>query len=243
MRYPHGLALLLVLVPGAIRAAEDTPEQLLPATTQIFLRWDGIDAHQAAYSRTSLGQMMSGDTGRFITGLFAKLQTYAGSELTKDLLGRGENPKTLMRMQTDAKAAATLFPIIARNGFVIAAELRQLDPPQAQVFFILPGMGAKPEPLFGDLRLAASLAKTPVKEQKFAERTVANLDLSPVHLAWWVEGKHAVVTLGSDNPETVVKNMTASGRAALSGSPLFKRLAGFNQFETSAARSWTWPPS
>src|SRR6516164_3128085 len=149
MRYPHGLALLLVLAPGAVRAAEDAPEQLLPATTQIYLRWDGIDAHQAAYARTSLGQMMSGDTGRFITGLFAKLQTLAGSELTKDLLGRGENPQTLKKMQTDARAAATLFPVVGRNGFVLAAELRQLDPPQAQVFFILPSMGGKPDPLFG----------------------------------------------------------------------------------------------
>jgi len=47
----------------------------------------------------------------------------------------------------------------------------------------------------GDMsrRLAAGLAKVEVKEQKIAERTVASLDFSVVHLVWWVEGKHAVV--------------------------------------------------
>jgi hypothetical protein len=234
MRHPHALALLLLLVPGAIRAAEDAPEQLLPATTQIYLRWDGIDAHRAAYAKTSVGQMMSGDTGRFVTGLFSKLQTAAGSELTKDLLGRGENPQTLKKMQADAKAAATLFPLIGQNGFLFAAELRQLEPPQGQLFFILPGMGAKPEPLFGALRLAANLGKAEIKEQKIADRTVSSLDLSVVHLAWWVEGKHAVLTLGTDKPEAMVKSMTAANRAPLSGSPLFQRLAGFKKFETNS---------
>src|SRR5262249_1502772 len=153
---------------------EDSPEQLLPATMQIYLRWDGIGAHRAAYAKTSLGQMMQGDSGTFVSGLFRKLQTTAGAKLTIDLLGRGENPQTLKKMQADAKAAATLFPLIGTNGFLLAAELRQLDPPQGQLFFILPGMGAKPEPLFGALRLAANLGKVEVKEQKVAERTVAS---------------------------------------------------------------------
>ncbi len=196
--------------------------------------WDGIDAHKAAYAKTSIGKMMKGDTGTFVTGLFDKLQTSAGALLTVETLRRGEDPKTLKKMQADAKAAATLFPLIGKNGFILAGELRELEPPQAQLYFILPGMGEKPEPLFGALRLGLGLAKVEVKERQIAERTVASVDLSPVHLAWWVEGKHAIVAVGTDKPEVVVKNMTAAKRAALTNGPLYKRMADFNKFETSA---------
>jgi len=229
------LTFLLLLVPGFVRGAEpDVPERLLPATTQIYLRWDGIDAHKAAYGKTGLGQMMKGDTGRFVTGLFDKLQTSASALLTVESLRRGQDPKTLKKMQTDAKAAATLFPLLGKHGFILAGELRQLDPPQAQIFLILPGMGEKPEPLFGALRLAIGLGDGKIKDEKIAGRTVASLDLSPIHVAWWAEGKHAVVAVGTDTPEAVVKNMTAENRSPLSESPLFKRIAGFNKFETSA---------
>ena len=93
MRHPLGLASLLLLVPCLARAADDAPERLLPATTQIYLRWDGIDAHKAAYAKTSLGQMMKGDTGSFVHGLFNKLQTSAGALLTVESLHRGEDPR------------------------------------------------------------------------------------------------------------------------------------------------------
>ena len=33
---------------AAVRAAQGAPEQLLPAGTQVYLRWDGIDSHRAA---------------------------------------------------------------------------------------------------------------------------------------------------------------------------------------------------
>jgi hypothetical protein len=234
MRHHFGLACLLLLVPGLVRAAEDVPERLLPNTTQVYLRWDGVEAHKAAYAKTSLGQMMQGDTGTFVTGLFKKLQDNAGSLLTVQTLLRGENPKTLKKMQDDAKAAATLFPLIGKNGFILAGELRQLDPPQGQVLVILPGMGAKPEPLFGALRLGINLAKVPMKEQQIGGRTVVTVDLSPIHLAWWVEGQHAVVSIGTDKPEEVVKNMTQSNRAQLTANPLFKRITSFNKFETNS---------
>ena len=38
MRHHYGLAFFLFLAPGLVRGAEDVPERLLPATTQIYLR-------------------------------------------------------------------------------------------------------------------------------------------------------------------------------------------------------------
>jgi hypothetical protein len=234
MRHPHALVFVLLLFPGLSRAAEDVPERLLPASTQVYLRWDGIDAHKAAYAKTSLGQMMKGDTGAFITGLFDKLQTSAAALLTVDSLRRGLDPKTLKKMQADAKAAATLFPQLGKHGFILAGELRQLDPPQGDFFLILPGMGVDPEPLFGALRLAIDLGQGQIKEQMVAGRMVASLELSPLHMAWWVEGQHAVLALSTDKPEVIVKKMTADKREVLTGSPLFRRLAGFKKFETNS---------
>jgi hypothetical protein len=54
---------LLLLIPG-LAHAQDAPEQLLPAGTQLYLRWDGVAAHQSAYEKTALGKMMKGDVGR-----------------------------------------------------------------------------------------------------------------------------------------------------------------------------------
>ena len=58
MRYRLLLCLLVFVLPGAVRAQE--PEELLPATTQVYVRWDGVDSHRPAYEKTALGKMMKG---------------------------------------------------------------------------------------------------------------------------------------------------------------------------------------
>src|SRR5262249_6906194 len=72
-----------------------------------------------------------------------------------------------------------------------------------------------------------------VKETQIADRRVRHLGAGPVHLAWWTEGKHAVVSVGMDDPQAVLKRIQ-SGEARLSASPLFKQVHGFKQFETGA---------
>src|SRR5947209_5911652 len=67
------IALALVLLPSLARAEElknPSPEQLLSANTQVYLRWDGLTSHRAAYDKTALGKMMQGDTGKFFAGAF-----------------------------------------------------------------------------------------------------------------------------------------------------------------------------
>jgi hypothetical protein len=233
MRHSHGLALLLLLAPGLVRA-QDTPESLLPATTQVYLRFDGLDAHRAAYAKTALGQMLQGDTGTFFTSLFKQLEEGASAAATLSQLLGGASPQQMKKMQADAKAIARLPGLLSDKGFLLALEVRSLEPPQGQLTLILPDAGAKPDPLFGALRLATTLAKADVKEIKVADRTVSSLNLEVVHLTWWVEGKHAVLTLGTDTPEVVVKSTTTGKHARLTANPLFKRLQSFDKFETSA---------
>src|SRR6185312_6405466 len=73
-----------------------------------------------------------------------------------------------------------------------------------------------------------------IKERKIAGRSVSSLALPPVNLAWWAEGKHAVLVVSTDNAETVVKNMTSRERTPLTDQPLFQRVATFKEFETDA---------
>ncbi len=54
-----------------------------------------------------------------------------------------------------------------------------------------------------------------------------------MHLSWWVEGPHAVVVLSSE-PLDAVRRAMRSPRPKLTSNPLFRRLAAFRQFETSA---------
>jgi hypothetical protein len=234
MRHRTALTLLLLLAPGPAQAQQDAPEDLLPAGTQLYVRWDGIDAHRAAYARSSLGQLMQGDAGTFITSLVKQLEDGAAQVVTVGNLLAGEPPAKLKQLRGDARSAAQLVSQLGGKGFVLGVEVRSLEPPQGQVTLILPGGAAKPEPLFGALRLGTGLAKAQVKEAKVEGRAVSSLDLEGVSLAWWVEGKHAVLTLGTDKPEAAVKAMTAGTHPRLTSSPLFKRLRGFDRFETVA---------
>jgi hypothetical protein len=232
MRYRYGLALLLLLAAGVSRAQE-APEHYLPAGTQVYLRWDGVDAHRAAYQKTALGKMMQGDTGVFVQGVFNQLQDGLGALLTVEQLLRGVPPEQLKKMQDDAREAAKVLNVLGQTGFIFAAEVRSVEPPDGQITLILPGAGAKPDPVFGAIRLAAGLAKVPVKEQKVAGQMVGSIDLAPLHLAWWVAGKHIVVGLGTSPPDAMVKASLANSER-LAANPLFKRMQSFDRFETSA---------
>jgi hypothetical protein len=223
-----------VCLAPAVARAQNAPEDLLPAGTQVYLRWDGVEAHRASYDKTALGKMMQGDTGRFVNNVFAQVQDGIGSLLTVEQLLGGVPPEKLQKMQADAAETAKLMGVLGKNGFVLAAEVRGLEPPQAQLTLVVPDAGAKPDSLFGAFRLVANFAKAKLEEKTFDGRAVSFVALPPVHLAWWVEGKHAVVCLGTDAPDAMVKAMTAGNGAHLSGGALYKRIKGFDKFETNA---------
>ncbi len=225
---------LVLLCAPALARAQDAPEQLLPKDTQVFVRWDGVAAHAAAYDKTALGKMMQGDTGKFVTGVFAQLQESAGALLTVQQVLGGQPPEQLQKLQADATEATKLFGVLAQHGFVVGIEVRKLEPPDAQLTLVIPDGGAKPASLFGALRLGASLSGTPIKTEKVNGRDVQHFQAEMVHVAWWVEGKHAVVTVGTEKPEAAVKRMTDAKTPRLTDNPLFKRVSGFKEFEVSA---------
>jgi hypothetical protein len=226
-------ALLVLLAPLAGRAQDVPPEQLLPATTQLYLRWDGYPAHAAAYNKTALGKMLNGDTGTFITKLYAQIQEGASSVLTVDQLLNGIPPEKLQQIQADANQATKLPALVGTNGFILAGDLGSLTPPQGQLCLIVPNGGAKPEPLFGGVRLLLSLNKVAIKEQMIEGRKVGSAEVEGLQVFWWVEGKHAIVTFGTTPPEAFVKNMVNGKHERLNANAHFKKITSFKEFETS----------
>src|SRR5438874_9624996 len=111
-------ALVLLLLAGVARAQE-APEALLPATTQVYFRWDGVEAHRAAYDKTALGKMMQGDTGAFLAGGVGDLQKTISSLLTAQALLTGTPPDQLQKLQADAAAAGKALDLLGKHGVVV----------------------------------------------------------------------------------------------------------------------------
>ena len=231
-------ALLLLLLP-VLAQAEEVPEHLLPATTQVYLRWDGVDAHRVSYGKSGLGKMMQGDTGGFVAGLYGQLQDGLSALLTVEQLLGGAAPAKLAKMQADAAEASKLLAALSKNGFILAAEVRNVEGPEWQITLILPDAGAKPGPLAAALRLIASLSKLPVKDVKSSDFTAHATDADSIYTTWWEEGNHAIVAVGPDKPEDLLKRLhgpqqQTKERVTLAENPLFKRLMSFDKFETGA---------
>jgi hypothetical protein len=177
--------------------------------------------------------MMQGDTGKFVAGIVDQVQGGLGALLTVEQLLSGVPPEKLRQLRADAAQAGKLLPLLGKHGFVLAAELTSVDPPQGQVTLILPDAGPRAGPVFGALNLATSFSKLDVKQKKVDGRDVSYAPLDVVNLAWWAEGKHAVVRLGTGKIDDLVRGLNGKG-PRLTEAPLYKRVAGFKGFRTAA---------
>jgi hypothetical protein len=227
------IAFVVALLAVAPAARAQAPEELLPAGTQLYIRWDGMKAHRDAYNKTALGKMLAGDTGKFIDGIFGQMQETVGGLLTVQSLLGGAAPEKLQKLTADATEATKLLPMLSDKGFILAVEARKLEPPEGQVTLILPDIGDNPKPFLGLMRLVAGIAQIDAKEAKIEGRTVNHFEAESVRVAWWIEGKHGVVAVGTDKAEAIVKRMAGKGEN-LTSNALYKKIAGFRDFETGA---------
>jgi hypothetical protein len=237
MRYSYAIALLVFLSPALCQAADekDAPELMLSGNTNVYVRWDGIAAHRAAYDKSALGMMMKGDTGTFVNGIAGQVQDSIGSLLTVNQLLTGTPPDKLQKLQQDAAESGKLLPLLADHGFILAMEVRSIEPPSGQVTIILPNAGEKSAPVLSTMRLAAGLSNLKVEDRKVGNISVSTINLGVAHIAYWVQGPHGVLAVGTDDAETMVKAMApATDNTRLNSNELFKRIRGFDKFETSA---------
>ncbi len=225
------VVMLALLASAAWLRAQDAPEKLLPATTQLFLRWDGIESHKAEYEKLALGKMMAGDTGKFLGNVYDQFQDLLGGAIVQELL-QGTPPEKLQKIQADALDAPKFLKVLGDNGFLLGVELIGLEPPNVQVTLVFPNAGEKAAPLFAALRLGAALGKAEIKEAKVDDRTVYSFKDIPIPHGWWVEGKHVVMTAGTLLPTNVISKMTKG--PSILDNPLYKKVEGFKEFKTGA---------
>jgi hypothetical protein len=232
MRHYWAPVLILFGLP-AVLPAQETPEDLLPMGTQVYLRWDGIEGHRPAYEKTALGKMLKGDSGKFLSNLYAQAQDSVSALLLVDQVLQGFSPDRLIKLQADAAQAPKLLSMLAQQGFVLAAEARKMEPLEGQATLILPSAGNQPGPLLGTLRLIAGLTGLKIKESTIDGQVVHHIENEAFHVTCFIAGKHQVLTLSTDPAEAVIKHMQTKG-ARLTSNPLFQRVRNFNQFETAA---------
>jgi hypothetical protein len=225
-----GIVALLLLLAPVVGRAREAPEDLLPAGSQLYLRWDGVAAHRAAYEKSALGEILRGDAGKFVGSVVDQLQDLLGGAVVQELL-KGTPPDKLQKIQEDAARAPKLLGVLGKHGLVLGAEVRNVNPPDAQVTLVIPDAGPEADALTATIRLATSLTRQEIKERQVEGRTVYQLASVPVPVAWWVEGKHVLLTGGTSLPETVIKHVT-DRKGGLANNPLFKKVSGFNDFET-----------
>lgn len=179
MNRPFAFALVALTVAAPAFAAEPdaAPEKLLPPTTQLYVRWDGVAAHNDAYKKSAWGPVMAGPTGDQVRALVAKGPKLLGGSVLADPLLEGKSPAELKTSLADLRAAEKFVELIADKGVIIAAEVREPGPtikgigtavtgllggkmpgadaviPDAQVLVIVPNAAEKADVLHGSIRL------------------------------------------------------------------------------------------
>lgn len=255
----------LALAPPAFAAdpppsRADAPERLLPASTQLYVRWDGVTAHNDAYKKSVWGGVMAGPTGDSVRALLAKGPKYLGSTVLADPLLDGKSPAELKATLADLKGAEKLVELIADKGVLVAAEVREPLPtlkgvgqalgglvggklpgpeaitPDAQFLAVVPDAGDRAEAIFGSLRLLMRKADAKVEPLDADGRKGFRVPIpgGPVqsHVAWWVEGKHFVFYAGTRKPTDVIAEMRANAdRGGLTRHPLYQRCQKLGDFE------------
>jgi hypothetical protein len=243
------MVLAVTLSPGhlgTVSAGDVAPERLLPPTTQVYYRWDGVAAHREAYRKSARGQMLAGDTGKFLVDVYDRLVRVAVRKMFGDQLLIGEEIDGLTSRHADFRQAVKVPQLLAETGVVIGFELR----PPAMNFGRLFGVGdSKSDDLFRlDLQLTIIVPNAADRPQlaglcrllNTAEwkresvshrgRTAQELRVESVRVAWWAEGKHFVFTVGTVPVRTAIDRVADAG-AGVTAHPLFNQLQQKQKFE------------
>src|SRR5205823_5954893 len=161
-----------------------------------------------------------------------------GPAVLKGKVLEGSVSKRLQDIRKGFRHTPDALRYLGRRGLVVGGELISLYPFRAQLTVIFPG-GAeeKTRPaIHANLRLAAALADVPVKETKkdMDGRAFTQWDFkSGPKIVWWEEGKHVVLTVGTEEPAYTLKLVTGKNPNLLA-SPLYQALQKFNRYETAA---------
>jgi hypothetical protein len=214
------VALLVLAAPAAARA-QKTPDRLLPAGSQLYLNWDGFGKHKAEYDKTAVAQMMKGDMGQFLRSTLRhaeeQLKTVLAGQIDAELL------------QSLTESCAGIMHTAGQHGFALGVEVRKLDPPDVQAVLVLPKGGGSEKSVLSLLRTVLKLAGKEAKQTDVLGRKVFHHEEGPVHLAWWADDGDAVVALGTEGPESLLRRLAK--KKGITDRPLYKQVHAFEEFK------------
>ena len=254
-----GFAFVLLAAPVQ---AQEPPEKLLSPSSQLFIRWDGVGPHQAAYKNSALGSVMAGPTGDTVRTLLARGPKLLGANLLAEPLLNGKSPDEMKAVHADLKNAEKLIELLAQHGLVLSAEVNEPRPtlgglgkafggllagngpapdaflPDARVFVIAPDVGDNAEVLFGSIRLLMRQSRDtiqPIPAALGRKGFVVNYTDkgNPLRIGWWLEGKHFVFYAGTASIENAIGGMKANQvKGGLTQHPLYQRCLKTGDFES-----------
>src|SRR5262245_37584476 len=114
MNSHRALALVFLFLPS-LASAQNVPERLLSDKTQVYLRWDGLDAHRAAFDKTALAKILQGDMGRFFSESIKQAKDKVGAILSIDQMLGGLPPDQVQKIQTDGAEALKLLDVLGKH--------------------------------------------------------------------------------------------------------------------------------
>ena len=247
------LSLIVLLACAApTSAAERAPEQLLPPTTQIYARWDGVAAHREAYRNSARGKMFQGEAGKALDAVWEQIERYVKRTLAGEPLLQGMPPDELARIHADVKALLRVPNLLMDTGLVAGFEIRppafdlfslpklvlgqpaqreKMKTPHYLLTIVVPGAAEKTE-LAAAIRLLKNTSTSSIKEQVILDRKVTFMhdERDDMVVAAWAEDKHFVFALGNLPIERIVRKIKDAG-AGVTDNPLFKKLGTFKEFE------------
>jgi hypothetical protein len=221
------MLVLLLAVPG-FAFAQGT-ERYLPSGSQIVLQADNYQKTKTAYDRTVQGQLMAGDTGKFLRA-FYKWLLESGETAANEYLIPSKEDVALI------KDGLSLIEKLSNEGIALGIEFKQAFPPDGRVVVVLPKLGAgQPNlvKLLDELRTKAKNAGAPgeIKEDKIGDRTIYHVDLPMVSLGWWAQGDDFLLTIGTSPVAQYVK-LIDDGKTGLADNATYKKLLDFGAFPT-----------
>jgi hypothetical protein len=240
MRRHLGVLAILLLVPASASShtAALVPEQLLDGNSVAYFRFDGLDPHRQAYEKTALAEVLRGDLGNLFAYVGTVFKDTIGPTIAKEQVLSGRPAKNLKEIRRAFDQLPLALAYLGRQGVVVGIEVIDVKKPRVQVTVIFPNAGDDPQgaSIPSLFRLTAALAEVKIQESKMAGRTIFQLDTketAPSRVAWWQEGKHWVLTLGTEGPAHTL-DLVQKKRSSLADNPLYQSLLAFKKYETVA---------
>jgi hypothetical protein len=228
--------LLAFLVSVAAHAGESSPASLLSANSVLAVEFDGLERNREAFDRTALAEVLRGDLGPLATDLGRRMTNALGPDIVARRLLAGGPPDELTALQADAEQLPRVFEALRRHGFLLGVELAEGLIPAVHVTLVFPGGGSdevRPA-LESAVHLATRLAEIKLNERKVGERTLQEGGFFGIgRLAYWQEGPHFVLTIGTMPPETTITLAEGKG-SSLADEPKWKEVTSFEEYPSYA---------